>query len=128
MIGWTQMRSSLFSRGVSIAALLAAAILILPAARSHADDSNARGGAKVRGSHEGMDANERVDEYGIFVPVPVSHPGRRFPAEESFPTGPDVGERLPEFTLKNQNGETIDFHADRAGRKAALVFYRSAVW
>ena len=28
----------------------------------------------------------------------------------------------------NQNGELIDFHADKAGKKAALVFQRSVVW
>ncbi len=25
-------------------------------------------------------------------------------------------------------GQAVDFHRDRAGRKAVLVFYRSAVW
>jgi hypothetical protein len=39
-----------------------------------------------------------------------------------------VGDRLPDFTLPNQRGEKVDFHADRAGRKAAVLFQRSAVW
>lgn len=83
----------------------------------------------VRGAHEGMNANERTDDLGITVPIaPVSHPGRRYPASLEFPTGPDVGERLPEFTLPNQNGELIDFHKDRGTSKAIVVFYRSAVW
>ena len=81
----------------------------------------------MKGSHESYDANEKVDEYGLFVPVPVSHPGRRFPADD-FPTGPAIGERVPDFELVNQNGELIDFHADKAGKKAALVFQRSVVW
>ena len=83
----------------------------------------------VRGAHEGMAVNEKTDDLGITVPIaPVSHPGRRYPATVEFPTGPDVGERLPEFTLPNQDGELIDFHRDRGNSKAIVVFYRSAVW
>ncbi len=72
--------------------------------------------------------DERIDEYGISVPISANHPGRRFPAEEDFPSGPAIGERLPDFRLLDQWGESIDFHASRGDRKAALVFYRSAVW
>lgn len=86
------------------------------------------GAAEPKASHELLDPNSRTDELGIFVPVPISHPGRRFPATMDFPTGPEVGERLPDFTLPNQHGEPVDFHKDRAGRKAVVVFYRSAVW
>ena len=68
------------------------------------------------------------DEYGIYAPYDANMPGRRFPASADFPTGPAVGERLPDFTLKNQKGETIDFHPSRDGHKAAVVFYRSVVW
>jgi hypothetical protein len=83
----------------------------------------------VRAAHDGMNANERTDDLGITIPMaPVSHPGRRYPATMEFPTGPDVGERLPEFTLPNQDGEVIDFHKDRGTSKAIVVFYRSAVW
>ncbi len=56
------------------------------------------------------------------------HPAQRIPASAEFPTGPAIGERLPDFVLPNQRGERVDFHADRAGRKAAVVFQRSAVW
>lgn len=82
----------------------------------------------LKAAHESMDAMSKTDDLGIFVPVPVSHPGRRYPATMEFPTGPDVGERIPEFTLLNQFGEEIDFHADRGEGKAVIVFYRSAVW
>lgn len=83
---------------------------------------------KVKASHELLDASAQTDEYGLFVPVPISHPGRRFPADDEFPTGPAIGERLPDFELIDQNGRRIDFHADRNGRRAAVVFQRSAVW
>lgn len=83
----------------------------------------------VHGAHEGMAPGEKTDDLGITVPVaPVDFPARRYPASEDFPTGPAVGERLPEFKLPNQDGELIDFHADRGESKAIVVFYRSAVW
>jgi len=83
----------------------------------------------VRGAHEGMAPGEKTDDLGITVPVAnVDFPARRYPASEEFPTGPAVGERLPEFTLPNQNGEPIDYHADRGLSKSIVVFYRSAVW
>lgn len=50
------------------------------------------------------------------------HPGMRNPAGE-FPTGPKIGEQLPPITLPDQNGQPVTV----AGR-AAVVFYRSAVW
>ena len=85
--------------------------------------------AKVRGAHEGMAPGEKTDDLGITVPLaPVDFPARRYPATDDFPTGPAVGERLPEFTLPNQDGEMIDFHADRGESKAIVVFYRSVVW
>lgn len=59
---------------------------------------------------------------------PPLHPARRVPATADFPTGPAIGERLPDFVLPNQRGEAIDFHADRDGHPAAVLFQRSAVW
>jgi hypothetical protein len=84
---------------------------------------------KVRGAHEGMAARETTDDLGITVPIaPVDFPARRYPASNEFPTGPAIGERLPEFELPNHNGEIVDFHADRGDSKAIVVFYRSASW
>jgi predicted homoserine dehydrogenase-like protein len=83
----------------------------------------------VKGAHEGMKPGEKTDDMGITVPVaPVDFPARRYPASEEFPTGPAVGEKLPEFQLPNQNGEMVDFHASRGDSKSIVVFYRSAVW
>lgn len=59
---------------------------------------------------------------------PGAHPAQRSPSGADFPTGPAIGERLPDFRLPNQRGETVDFHADRGGSKAAVMFQRSAVW
>ena len=85
--------------------------------------------AQVRGAHEGMSPGEKTDDLGITVPMAsVDFPARRYPATHEFPTGPAIGERLPEFTLPNQNGETIDFHQSRGDSKSIVVFYRSVVW
>ena len=53
---------------------------------------------------------------------------RRGPASDDFPTGPAVGERLPDVTLPDQHGEPVDIATARAGRRAPVVFQRSARW
>ena len=114
-------RLSLLTQLIAAAALLSSIVI----SGAEAKD----GPTKVRGAHEGMAADEKTDDLGITVPpAPVSHPGRRYPATNEFPTGPEVGERLPEFSLPNQSGEIIDFHKDRSDSKAIVVFYRSVVW
>ncbi len=67
------------------------------------------------------------DHHGFDAPAPLGHPGR-LGLEDGHPTGPEVGERLPDFRLPDAHGREIDFHADRGSSRAALVFYRSAVW
>ena len=42
--------------------------------------------------------------------------------------GPQIGERLPDFSVNDAFGNRVNFHEDRGVSKAALVFYRSAVW
>lgn len=42
--------------------------------------------------------------------------------------GPPVGERFPDIVLSDQHGQPVDLHAHRAGRKALVVFHRSADW
>ncbi len=42
--------------------------------------------------------------------------------------GPSVGSRFPDLVLPDQNGRGMDLHAVRAGRKALVVFHRSASW
>jgi hypothetical protein len=68
-----------------------------------------------------------TDEYGITGPLPVTSTQRMIPGE-GFPPGLEVGERAPDFVLPNQHGEEVPFHADRDGSRAALLFFRSAVW
>ena len=111
------------------AGLIAIAAVALVGSQAMADQaSEADSGGPLRGSLEDLEPGSLEDDLGIFVPVPASHPGRRYPATDAFPSGPDVGERLPEFTLPDQNGAPIDFHEHRGASKAVVVFYRSAVW
>ncbi len=67
------------------------------------------------------------DELGFDAPAPLGHPARAG-IPEGASTGPKIGDRLPDFELPDANGQLVNFHEDRAGKKAALIFYRSAVW
>jgi len=72
-------------------------------------------------------AHHETDALGFEAPAPVGHPARAG-LPDGQPTGPEVGERLPDFALPDQSGRTVRFHEDRGDSPAAVVFYRSAVW
>ena len=55
-------------------------------------------------------------------------PARRTPLTDDFPTGPDVGQPLPAFTLPDQTGTPVDFAATTKGQRAVVFFHRSAAW
>jgi peroxiredoxin len=42
--------------------------------------------------------------------------------------GPAVGERFPDVVLPDQHGQRVDLHQARNGRRALVVFHRSAGW
>lgn len=42
--------------------------------------------------------------------------------------GPQVGARVPDFNLKDQNGKTWTLQSIMGPKGAMLVFYRSADW
>ena len=67
------------------------------------------------------------DEFGFDAPVELGHPIRSS-LPEGHQTGPEVGELLPNFRLPDAAGRLVDFYTDRGSSKAAVVFYRSAVW
>ena len=67
------------------------------------------------------------DHHGFDAPAPLGHPGRAgLPLGHL--TGPEIGERLPNFHLPDAYGDLIDFHQSRANSRAVVVFFRSAVW
>ena len=57
-----------------------------------------------------------------------TRPTQRMLESDDFPTGPAVGELLPDFTLPGQRGESVNFTTTRAGRRALVVFHRSVRW
>ena len=46
----------------------------------------------------------------------------------AVPTGPQVGESVPEFRLRDQNGSEKTLRSLLGPKGALLVFYRSADW
>jgi len=42
--------------------------------------------------------------------------------------GPQVGERIPDFSLRDQNGKPWNLQSIMGPKGAMLVFYRSADW
>ena len=74
-------------------------------------------------------ADEFVDEFGFWGPLPLSSRQRTMP-EPGFSPGLEIGEQVPDFELLDQHGETISFRTAIAGApgKTALFFFRSAVW
>ena len=56
----------------------------------------------------------------------TAHP-QRTPIDVSK-LGPKVGDRVPDFTLKDQNGKTWTRQSVMGAKGAMLVFYRSADW
>ncbi len=67
------------------------------------------------------------DELGFDAPAPLGYPGRAG-LPTGHPTGPEVGDRLPDFTLADAYGNPVHFDTDRGEAKAVVVFFRSAVW
>jgi len=59
--------------------------------------------------------------------LPASGPPERVPVDLSK-LGPQVGERVPDFALNDQNGKTWTLQAVMGPKGAMLVFYRSADW
>ena len=47
---------------------------------------------------------------------------------ESIPTGPDAGQAVPDFQLRDQHGAARSLHSILGPKGALLVFYRSADW
>jgi peroxiredoxin len=42
--------------------------------------------------------------------------------------GPAVGDVFPDFELPDADGNPLSLQSWRAGRRALVVFYRSAAW
>lgn len=54
-------------------------------------------------------------------------PNRGNPDRDDFPSGPNIGESVPTFTLPNQWGESTTY-APNGTHQALILFHRSADW
>lgn len=54
--------------------------------------------------------------------------GPRSDPRGDFPTGPQVGDAMPDVRCVTADATPFDLHVHRAGRPAVFVFFRSAVW
>jgi hypothetical protein len=50
------------------------------------------------------------------------------PSRDYTQAGPQVGEPFPDLVLPDQAGHPVDLHQVRRGRRALIVFHRSAKW
>ena len=50
------------------------------------------------------------------------------PSIDFSTVGPAIGEPFPDVRLPDQHGQIVDLHEARAGRRALVVFHRSASW
>ena len=76
---------------------------------------------------EELGPNQYEAAAGYIAPLPAGSGPRSNPLGE-FPTGPAIGERLPDIVASASDGRSVDLHADRDGQPAVLVFSRSVVW
>lgn len=54
--------------------------------------------------------------------------GPRSDPRGDFPTGPEVGEPMPEIHTQTADAKPFELHPHRGGRRAVFIFFRSAVW
>jgi hypothetical protein len=73
------------------------------------------------------DRTKHEDEYGFIAPLPADTNIRKM-TPDGFAAGPAIGERLPDFELSDHTGRRLRLHEHRGSSKAAVVFFRSAVW
>lgn len=62
------------------------------------------------------------------IAVAYAQPPQTKPAAELARLGPQVGERVPDFELSDQNGRAHTLKSILGPNGAMLVFYRSASW
>ncbi len=58
----------------------------------------------------------------------MSDPRPSLPQLDFSTIGPAVGGRFPDVVLPNQHGTSVDLHRERSGRRALVLFHRSASW
>lgn len=67
------------------------------------------------------------DNDGFVGPFQPGNGPRNDPLND-FPTGPAIGQRMPDIRCNDAAGQLFDLHQDRGDAPAVFVFFRSAVW
>lgn len=67
------------------------------------------------------------DKDGFIGPFRPGNGPRTDPRGE-FPTGPAIGQAMPDIRCSDVNGADFDLHKHRGAKPAILLFFRSAVW
>ena len=69
--------------------------------------------------------HERTSTVASSLDVPATG---RYPDTEDFPSGPEIGERLPAIELTDQNGSLVNLEQARGNKRALVLFHRSVRW
>jgi hypothetical protein len=64
----------------------------------------------------------------VLMQAPVMAQGSQNTPIQISKLGPQVGERVPDFSLKDQFGKTVTLQSIMGAKGAMLVFVRSADW
>ena len=64
----------------------------------------------------------------LFLTITMAFAQQAPPPKNPFDVGLRVGQNIPRFQLKSQNGRELDFNAVRGPNGLALLFFRSADW
>ena len=67
------------------------------------------------------------DQDGFIIPLQPGT-GPRSDPRGDFPTGPDIGARMPDVSCLDSHGKPFDLDKAAAGKPAIFIFTRSAVW
>ena len=65
---------------------------------------------------------------GLFAPAAQTQSPRQAAKIDVAKLGPQVGERVPDFSLKDPNGQIQTLRSIMGPKGAMLVFFRSADW
>ena len=63
-----------------------------------------------------------ADQDGFVGPFRPGNGPRNDPRGD-FPTGPEVGEKMPNVQCRDSRGQTFDLHADRGNTPAVFMFF-----
>ena len=67
--------------------------------------------------------------FGLALSARAQNPLTEIPAgDEGMVTGPEVGERIPDFAGLNQNATLVGFDDIKGPNGAVVLFHRSADW